>query len=46
MRSTINWSPTLGVVPIENIEIDVDSRDDIPRVLRALQEISHNIQQT
>lgn len=39
MRSTINWSPTLGVVPIEDIEIDVDSRDDIPRVLRALQEI-------
>ena len=39
MRSTINRSPTLGVVPIEEIEIDVDSRDDIPRILRALQEI-------
>ncbi len=39
MRNTINRSPTLGVVPIEEIELDVDSRDDIPRILRALQEI-------
>ena len=39
MRTKINKSSTLGVIPIEDIEIDVDSRDDIPRSLRALQEI-------
>ena len=39
MRIKIDESPTLGVIPIEDIKLDVNSRDDIPRILRSLQEI-------
>jgi len=39
MRTTFKVQYELGTTPIENIELPVDSRDELPPVLRALQYI-------
>lgn len=39
MRKVIDLQRPLGSVPIEDIELDAKSRDDIPTVLIGLQEI-------
>lgn len=39
MRQDINRNPTLDIVPIGDIQINPESRDDIDRVLRVLQKI-------
>ncbi len=42
MRQPFDDTPTLGVIPIEQIEFNLKSKDDTPRVLRALQELWMN----
>ena len=42
MRKVIDPRRPLGSVPIEDIELDVKSRDDIPAILIGLQEIYRN----
>ena len=39
MRKVIDLQRPLGSVPIEDIELDVKSRDDIPAILIGLQAI-------
>ena len=39
MRARINRNPRLDIMPIEELRVNLKSRDDIPRVIRALQEI-------
>ncbi len=39
MRQDINRNPTLDLIPIEEIQINPKSRDDIDRALRVLQKI-------
>lgn len=39
MRQEINRNPTLDIIPIEDIQINPKSRDDIDRALRGLQKI-------
>ena len=43
MRVSYNRVRTLGIVPIEEIEINLKSRDDIPRILKALKEVWMNV---
>ncbi len=42
MRQPFDDTPTLGVIPIEQIEFNLRSKDDTPRVLCALQELWMN----
>ncbi len=42
MRTQINFAPTLGMNPIEDLFVDPKSRDDIPRMILALQSIWMN----
>ncbi len=42
MRTQINFAPTLGMSPIEDIFVEPMSRDDIPRMILALQSIWMN----
>ena len=42
MRKVIDLRRPLGSVPIEDIELDVKSRDDIPAILIGLQAIYRN----
>ena len=42
MRARINRNPRLDIMPIEELRVNLKSRDDIPRVIRALQEIYVN----
>ena len=42
MRVAYRRTNTLGVIPIEKIEIDTKSRDDRPRILLALQKLWKN----
>ncbi len=42
MRQPFDDTPTLGVIPIEQIEFNLRSKDDTPRVLRTLQELWMN----
>ena len=39
MRKTQTVAPTCGVVPIEEIQIDIRSRDDIPCMILALKSL-------
>ncbi len=39
MRKRIHRTPTAFTTTIEEIQVDLDSRDHIPRVVRTLQEI-------
>ena len=42
MRTTFSTQIALGQVPIEDISIDPDSRDDIPAMLKGIQSIYLN----
>lgn len=42
MRTLFDFAPTMGVIPIEEIQVNPKSRDDIPRIVLALQSIWMN----